>query len=398
MVAAVDNAGTLDGLRVLDLTDPMAGPFCTMMLADMGAEIVKLERPGRGDSVRAWGDGSERNPYFRYINRNKKGITLDYKQPEGKALFQRLVESTDVLVENYRPTVMPRAGLGFEALQAVNPRLIYAQLSGLGYDGPYAGRGGFDLIAQGMGGIMHVTGEPDGPPTSVGLPICDLGTGMWAVQGILAALYERERTGVGRLVECSLLETAIGFSSWTSAQWLADYEEPTRQGSRHRQNAPYQRLRTKDGYLMMGAAGQSIWERCAAALGHPEWCEDLRFATNEQRMQNRAALEAEIEAVLATNSTEHWVEVLEAAGVPCGPVYDYAQMFADPQVRHRGLVQYASDPEIGEVPHIRTPVKIGESVRVRTVAPKLGQHNAEIFGRLGLSEAEMNELRAKGVL
>ncbi len=398
MVAAVDNAGTLDGLRVLDLTEHMAGPFCTMILADMGAEIVKLERPGRGDSVRAWGDGSERNPYFRYINRNKKGITLDYKQPEGKALFQRLVESTDVLVENYRPTVMPRAGLGFEALQAVNPRLIYAQLPGLGYDGPYAGRGGFDLIAQGMGGIMHVTGEPDGPPTSVGLPICDLGTGMWAVQGILAALYERERTGVGRLVECSLLETAIGFSSWTSAQWLADHEEPTRQGSRHRQNAPYQRLRTKDGYLMMGAAGQSIWERSAAALGHPEWCEDLRFATNEQRMQNRAALEAEIEAVLATNSTEHWVEVLEAAGVPCGPVYDYAQMFADPQVRHRGLVQYASDPEIGEVPHIRTPVKIGESVRVRTVAPKLGQHNAEIFGRLGLSEAEMNELRAKGVL
>jgi len=398
MVAAVDNAGTLDGLRVLDLTEHMAGPFCTMILADMGAEIVKLERPGRGDSVRAWGDGSERNPYFRYINRNKKGITLDYKQPEGKALFQRLVESTDVLVENYRPTVMPRAGLGFEALRAVNPRLIYAQLSGLGYDGPYAGRGGFDLIAQGMGGIMHVTGEPDGPPTSVGLPICDLGTGMWAVQGILAALYERERTGVGRLVECSLLETAIGFSSWTSAQWLDDHEEPTRQGSRHRQNAPYQRLRTKDGYLMMGAAGQSIWERCAAALGHPEWCEDLRFATNEQRMQNRAALEAEIEAALATNSTEHWVEVLEAAGVPCGPVYDYAQMFADPQVRHRGLVQYASDPEIGEVPHIRTPVKIGESVRVRTVAPKLGQHNAEIFGRLGLSEAEMNELRAKGVL
>jgi crotonobetainyl-CoA:carnitine CoA-transferase CaiB-like acyl-CoA transferase len=398
MVAAVDNAGTLDGLRVLDLTEHMAGPFCTMILADMGAEIVKLERPGRGDSVRAWGDGSERNPYFRYINRNKKGITLDYKQPEGKALFQRLVESTDVLVENYRPTVMPRAGLGFEALQAVNPRLIYAQLSGLGYDGPYAGRGGFDLIAQGMGGIMHVTGEPDGPPTSVGLPICDLGTGMWAVQGILAALYERERTGVGRLVECSLLETAIGFSSWTSAQWLADHEEPTRQGSRHRQNAPYQRLRTKDGYLMMGAAGQSIWERCAAALGHPEWCEDLRFATNEQRMQNRAALEAEIEAVLATNSTEHWVEVLEAAGVPCGPVYDYAQMFADPQVRHRGLVQYASDPEIGEVPHIRTPVKIGESVRVRTVAPKLGQHNTEIFGRVGVSEPEMQRLRTKGVL
>jgi len=396
--APVDRDGPLEGLAVLDLTEHMAGPFCTMILADMGAEIVKLERPGKGDSVRAWGDGSERNPYFRYINRNKKGITLDYKQAQGKALFLRLVEGMDVLVENYRPTVMPRAGLGYEALHEVNPRLIYAQLSGLGYDGPYAGRGGFDLIAQGMGGIMHVTGEPDGPPTSVGLPICDLGTGMWAVQGILAALYERQRTGKGRLVECSQLETAIGFSSWTSAQWLADHEEPTRQGSRHRQNAPYQRMRTKDGHLMIGAAGQAIWTRCAIALGHPEWCEDPRFATNEQRMQNRAALEAEMEAVLTTATSDHWVVVLEAAGVPCGPVYNYAQLFADPQVRHRGLVQHAADPDLGEVPHIRTPIKIGEGVRVRTVAPKLGQHNAEIFGRLGVSEAELQELRAQGVL
>jgi crotonobetainyl-CoA:carnitine CoA-transferase CaiB-like acyl-CoA transferase len=390
--------GPLHDLRVLDLTEHMAGPFCTMILADMGAEVIKLERPGKGDSVRAWGDGSERNPYFRYINRNKKGITLDYKLPEGSALFLRLVENMDVLVENYRPTVMPRAGLGFDALREVNPRLIYAQLSGLGYDGPHAGRGGFDLIAQGMGGIMHVTGEPEGPPTSVGLPICDLGTGMWAVQGILAALYERQHTGKGRLVECSLLETAIGFSSWTSAQWLADHEEPTRQGSRHRQNAPYQRMQTKDGYLMVGAAGEAIWARCAEALGHPEWCDDPRFATNQARMANRDALEAVMNTVLTTKTTNDWVEVLEAAGVPCGPVYDYTQMFADPQVRHRGLVQYASDPELGEVPHIRTPVRIGEGVRVRNVAPKLGQHNAEIFGRLGVSEAELQKLRVKGVL
>jgi crotonobetainyl-CoA:carnitine CoA-transferase CaiB-like acyl-CoA transferase len=394
----IDRDGPLRGLRVLDLTEHMAGPFCTMILADMGAEVVKLERPGKGDSTRAWGDGSERIPYFRYINRNKKGITLDYKQPEGKALFLRLVEGMDVLVENYRPTVMPRAGLGFEALHEVNPRLIYAQLSGLGYDGPYAGRGGFDLIAQGMGGIMHVTGEPDGPPTSVGLPICDLGTGMWAVQGILAALYERQRTGVGRLVECSLLETAIGFSSWTSALWLADHEEPTRQGSRHRQNAPYQRMKTKDGYLMVGAAGQSLWARCAAALGHSEWCEDPRFATNQQRVENRAALEAEMETVFATVITDHWVRLLVEAGVPCDPVYNYEQLFSNPQVRHRGLIQYATDEELGEVPHIRSPIKIGEDVRVRSVAPKLGQHNAEIFGQLGVTEAEMRELRTRGVL
>jgi len=397
-MAGATDSGPLHGLKVLDLTENMAGPFCTMILADMGAEVVKLERPGKGDAVRAWGDGSERNPYFRYINRNKKGITLDYKQSEGRALFLRLVEGMDVLVENYRPTVMPRAGLGYEALREANPGLIYAQLSGLGYDGPHAGRGGFDLIAQGMGGIMHVTGEPDGPPTSVGLPICDLGTGMWAVQGILAALYERQRTGLGRLVECSLLETAIGFSSWTSAQWLFDHEEPTRHGSRHRQNAPYQRMETKDGYLMIGAAGEAIWQRCAEALGHPEWCEDPRFATNRARMANRDALEAAMEAILETRTTDHWVEVLQAAGVPCGSVYNYAEMFADPQVRHRGLIQYVSDPELGEVPHLRTPIKIGEGVRVRSVAPKLGEHDAEVFGRLGVSEAKMKELRARGIL
>jgi len=390
--------GLLDGLKVLDLTEHMAGPFCTMILADMGAEVIKLERPEKGDSSRAMGDGSERNPYFRYINRNKKGITLDYKQPGGKALFLKLVDQIDVLVENYRPTVMPRAGFGWEQLRERNPRLIYAQLSGLGYDGPYAGRGGFDLIAQGMGGIMQVTGERDGPPTSVGLPICDLGTGMWAVQGILAALYERQRTGRGRFIECSLLETAIGFSSWTSAQWLVDHKEPSREGSRHRQNAPYQRMATGDGYLMIGASNQPIWERCAAALGHPEWCADPRFATNQARMQNRAALEEVMEAVFATNTTEHWVKVLEAAGVPCGPVYNYGQMFADPQVKHRGLIQHASDPELGEVPHIRTPIRTGDSIRVRTVAPKLGQHNAEIYGRLGVGDADLAALKAKGVL
>ena len=390
--------GPLSDLRVLDMTEHMAGPFCTMILADMGAEVIKVERPGRGDASRAMGDGSERNPYFRYINRNKKGVTLDYKTPEGRELFLGLVKSIDVLVENYRPTVMPRAGLGYETLREVNPRLIYAQLSGLGYDGPLAERGGFDLIAQGMGGIMHVTGEPDGPPTSVGLPICDLGTGMWAVQGILAALHERGRTGAGNLVECSLLETAIGFSSWTSAGWLVDHREPTRQGSRHRQNAPYQRMATQDGYIMIGAAGESIWRRFAEALGHAEWCDDPRFASAPLRMQNRAALEAEIEAVFATAPTAHWDQVLAAAGVPCGPVNNYDQLFNDPQVKHRGLVVHVSDDELGEVPHIRTPVRIGDGVAVRRVAPKLGQHNAEIYGALGVTDDDLQALQAKGVV
>src|SRR5262249_23486304 len=201
--------GPLDGLKVVDLTEHMAGPYCTMVLADMGADVIKLERPGAGDSSRAMGDGSERNAYFRYINRNKKSVTLDYKSPRGRAVFLALVKGADVLVENYRPTVMERAGFGFDVLHAENPRLVYAQLSGYGLDGHAGDKGGFDLMAQGMGGIMTVNGEPDGPPTSVGLPICDLGTGMWGVQGILAALYERQRTGQGQRVECSLLETAV---------------------------------------------------------------------------------------------------------------------------------------------------------------------------------------------
>jgi formyl-CoA transferase len=386
--------GPLDGLRVLDLTEHMAGPFCTMILADMGAEVIKVERPGKGDSSRAMGDGSERNPYFRYINRNKKSLTLDYKTPPGREVFLKLVAGMDVLVENYRPTVMARAGLGFEVLQERNPRLVYAQLSGFGSDGPYREKGGFDLIAQGMGGIMTVTGEPDGPPTSVGLPLCDLGTGMWGVQAVLAALYERQRTGRGQLVECSLLETAVGFSSWTSAGWLVDRQEPTRQGSRHRQNAPYQRFATKDGFLMIGAAGQHIWERCVRALGQPAWLTDARFRTSRDRMKNRGTLEREMEALLVTQPTEHWIKVLDDAGVPCGPVYTYAQLFADPQIVHRELVVHADDPELGRVPHIRTPIKMSASdVAVRTVAPRLGQHSEEILTALGYTTAEVERLR-----
>ncbi|HEY7600974.1 MAG TPA: CoA transferase [Methylomirabilota bacterium] len=394
-----DTAGPLAGLRVLDLTEHMAGPFCTMILADMGAEVLKVERPGKGDSTRNWGDGDPRNPFFRYINRNKKSVTLDYKGAAGREVFLRLVRSVDVLVENYRATVMERAGLGYAALAAENPRLVYAQLSGFGPDGPYRDKGGLDLIAQGMGGLMHVTGEPDGPPTSVGQPVCDLGTGMWGVQGILAALYERARTGQGQKVDCSLLETALGFSGWTSAAWLVDGVEPTRQGARHRQNAPYQRFATQDGYLMIGAATQDLWERCARALGRPEWVDDARFRRNADRLRNRESLEKEIEGVLATRPTAHWVSALDALGVPSGPVNTYGQLFTDPQVRHLGMVTHAEDTELGSVPHVRIPVRLSRSpVVVRTVAPRLGAHTDAVLGALGYGPAELERLRREGVI
>ena len=398
-MAAPDAQGPLAGLRVLDLTEHMAGPFCTMILADMGAEVLKVERPGKGDSSRAMGDGSERNPFFRYINRNKKSVTLDYKGPAGRAVFLRLVQSVDVLVENYRATVMERAGLGYAVLARENPRLVYAQLTGFGPDGPYRDKGGLDLIAQGMGGLMHVTGEPDGPPTSVGQPVCDLGTGMWGVQGILAALYERERTGQGQKVDCSLLETALGFSGWTSAAWLVDGQEPTRQGARHRQNAPYQRFATQDGHLMIGAATQELWERCARALDRVDWLDDPRFRRNADRLRHRETLEKEIERILLTKPTAHWVAVLDGAGVPSGPVNNYGQLFADPQIRHLGMVAHAEDPELGRVPHVRTPVRLSRSpVAVRAVAPKLGAHTAEVLGELGYGPAELEALRRERVV
>jgi crotonobetainyl-CoA:carnitine CoA-transferase CaiB-like acyl-CoA transferase len=398
-MAETNPRGPLDGVKVLDMTEHMAGPYCTMILADMGAEVIKLERPGAGDSSRGMGDGTERNPYFRYINRNKKSFTLDYKGARGREIFLKLIPEVDVLVENYRATVMDRAGLSWDTLTRLNPRLIYAQLSGFGSDGPYREKGGFDLIAQGMGGIMHVTGEPDGPPTSVGLPICDLGTGMWGAQGVLAALYERQRTGRGQKIECSLLETAVAFSSWTSAGWLADHVEPVRMGSRHRQNAPYQRFETQDGYMMIGASGQSIWERCARALGHPEWLADPRFAKATERRKNRFALEKEIVAVLVTAPTAHWTKVLDDAGVPCGPVYTYAQLFSDPQVKHREMVVHADDAELGRVPHIRTPIRMSAAaVAVRRTAPRLGQHTDEILAGLGYASAQVAELRRERVI
>ena len=399
MTNAGDDANApLSGIKVLDLTEHLAGPMCTMVLADMGAEVIKIERPGRGEANRNMGDGSERNPYFLYINRNKKSLTLDYKHPAGRELFLKLVADVDILVENYRPTVMPRAKLGYDELSAINPGLIYGKLSGFGADGPDAARGGFDLIAQGVGGIMHVTGEEDGPPMSVGLPICDVGTGMWAVQGILAALYQRSRTGKGQLVKCSLLETAIGFSSWTSAGWLADGKEPTRQGSRHRQNAPYQRMATQDGYIMLGAVGDVMFERCATALGRPDWVTDPRFDSNQNRKANRAELEVEMESVLTTKSTSHWVKALDEVGIPCGPVNTYEQLFNDPQVKHLSMVVHAQDPELGDVPHIRVPIDMEGGVSVRTVAPKLGEHTQEVLAQVGVSDEMHAKLKADGVI
>lgn len=388
----------LAGLRVLDLTEYMAGPYCTAALADMGAEVIKIERPGKGDSIREWG-GDPRNPWFRYINRNKRSMTLNYRLSAGRDVLLRLVHEADILVENYRPTVLEKAGLGWDVLHATNPRLIYCSISGYGYDGPYREKGGFDLIAQAMGGIMHVTGEPDGPPTSVGLPICDLTAGIWGAVGILGAVVQRQHTGRGQRVEGSLLETAVALSSWTGSGYLADGKEPRRLGSRHRQSAPYQRFRAADGHVMIGAGNQSIWERLCTALGHPEWNERPAFRTARERVHHRAELEAELEAVLQTRDTAHWVALLDEAGVPCGPVNTYAQVFSDPQVLHREMVARLTDEDGSEVAHLRTPLRLSEGdVSVRRLAPALGADTEAVLQGAGYTTAEIAALRADGVI
>ena len=392
----------LDGVRILAVSQFGAGPFGTQVLADLGAEVIKIEDPGVGGDVARYVPpfaGEADSPYFQSFNRGKRSITLNLRHPDGQAVLHDLVRVSDAVFNNTRGDLPGKLGLTYEALKSVNPRVVCCALTGFGTTGPRAAEPAYDYLVQGYAGYMALTGEPDGPPTSVGLPICDLGTGMWGAQGVLAALYERTRTGQGQKIECSLLETAVGFSSWTSAGWLADHVEPVRMGSRHRQNAPYQRFETADGYMMIGASGQSIWERCARALGHPEWLADPRFARPSERRKNRFALEKEITAVLTTAPTAHWTKVLDDAGVPCGPVYTYEQLFADPQVRHREMVVHADDAELGRVPHIRTPIRMSTAaVAVRQTAPRLGQHTDEILAGLGYPPAQVAELRRERVI
>lgn len=391
--------GPLENLRVLDLTEYMAGPYCTAILADMGAEVVKIERPGKGDSIRSWGGGNPRNPWFLYINRNKKSITLNYRKEEGREVMVRLVERADILVENYRPTVLEKSGLGWEVLHRANPQLIYCSISGYGHDGPYREKGGFDLIAQAMGGIMHVTGEPDGPPTSVGLPICDLASGMWGAVGVLGAVVQRNLTGQGQRVEGSLLETAVAMSSWTGTGYLADGKEPKRLGSRHRQSAPYQRFRSADGYFMIGAASQPMWEKLADALGHPEWKDRAEFLTTRERVHHRELLEATLEEVFTRHPTEHWVAILDEAGVPGGPVNTYAQVFNDPQVRHLRMVTTLAGEDEAPVHHLRMPFQLSYgSVGVRRLAPHLGEHTDEILSGAGYSTGDVAALRKNEIV
>jgi crotonobetainyl-CoA:carnitine CoA-transferase CaiB-like acyl-CoA transferase len=394
-------ARPLEGMVVLDATQIMAGPFCTLLLADMGADVIKVERPDGGDDTRRMGPPfiAGESAAFLAMNRNKRSLALDLKREEGKDLFRRLARRADVLVENFRPGTMEKLGLGYEALHEIHPGIIYCSVSGFGRTGPYRLRGGFDLVAQGMSGLISCTGHPGGPPTKVGVPISDLNAGMYAAYGVLCAYIHRLRTGRGQLVDTSLLEGAIAYTFWESAIFFATGENPEPMGSAHRLNAPYQVFRTKDGSLSVGAATQGTLEMLCQAIGRPDLSADPRFRENAARIAHYQELAAILEEVFQEDTTAHWLRRLEEAGVPAGPIYTLAEVYADPHVRAREMAVEVEHPVAGRVQNIGIPVKLsGTPGRIARPAPTLGQHTDEVLAWLGVEKAAIARLREAGVV
>ena len=377
----------LAGIRILDLTQIMSGPFCTMILADLGADVIKIENPNHGDQTRqSWGYSviGEDSRAFLALNRNKRSVSLDLKEEEGQRRFLALAETADVVVENFRPGVTKRLGVDYESVRAVNPRIIYASISGFGQTGPYASYPGYDLIAQAMSGVMSVMGEPGGAPIKSAIPIADLGSGMFCAIGILSAVIARGDHGEGQYLETSLFESVLAMSVWESTEYWATGESPKPLGSANRMSAPYQALATKDGYLTIGANNEKLWRILCSALNAPELENDSRFADNNSRMAHRAELVDELERRFGTRSTDEWMKLLLAAGVPAGPILNYAQVLHDdPHVKAREMVATFEHPVEGTTSVLASPLKMyGTPTRVSSPPPLLGQHTDEVLAEL----------------
>lgn len=387
--------GPLAGMRVIEIAHIMAGPACGLMLADMGAEVIKVEKPGGDDSRRFVPPDINGEPAaYMMMNRNKRGIALNLKDPDAVDVLRRLLADADVVIENYRKGTMEKLGLSYDTLAAANPRLIYCEISGFGRTGPYAERGGFDLIAQGMSGLMSITGEgPGRPPIKVAAPISDINAGILAAMGICAAYSNMLKTGLGQKVDTSLFEAAIVQTYWQSAIALATGDTPEPLGSAHPLNAPYQAFQTRDGWINVGAANQANWLRFLEVIAAPELNDDPRFTTNAARMQNLPALVDILNEYMAQDSTENWLNRMEAADLPAGPVNDIRQMHADPQARARDMIVAVDHPTAGRVETIGHPVKYSRTpARVTHAAPRLGQHSREVLGELGYDKAQIETL------
>jgi len=388
------NASTaLSHITVIDLTRVRAGPTAVRQLADWGAQVIKIEMPASMDEGEGIG-GPREDSDFQNVHRNKRGMTLNLKSPEGVAVLKKLVARADVLVENYRPDVKERLGIGYEALSAINPRLVYASISGYGEDGPYRLRPGFDQIAQGMGGLMSITGAPGEGPMRVGIPIADLCAGIFCAYGVTVALLEREKSGRGQWVKSSLLQAQLFMLDFQAARWLMKGEVPKQAGNNHPTSIPTGVYKTRDGYMNIAASGHKIWVRFCEALGWPELATHADYATGALRSANRDRLHAEIEQRLQTRDSAEWIDLFNRAGVPTGPINTIDQAFADPQVQHLGIVQ-----KVGTVPYLGQPVTLSRTPsHVASHPPELGQHTAEVLREFGYDDAEIDRLAAQGIV
>lgn len=391
----------LDGIRVLDLSRVVSGPFCAMTLGDLGADVIKIEEPERGDESRAFGppfQGGE-SPYFLCVNRNKRSCTINLKHAAGKAILRRLLDEADVLIENFRPGAMARLGFGYESVSAAHPRLVYCSISGFGDSGPDASRPGYDLIVQGESGLMDLTGEAAGPPSRIGTSIADLTSGMMAAQGILAALYARRTTGRGQHVRVAMLDTVVSLLTYNTGNYFASGVSPTRRGNDHPSVAPYQTLRAKDGWMNLAVANDSLWTRYCDAVDRPDLRDDPRFATAPARVEHRRTLIPIIEALTLTRTVQEWMDLLGAAGVPCGRIRNVAEVCSNPQLVDRGKVVEHPHPTAGAVRMIGQPIELSETpARIETAPPLLGEHTKDVLREAGYSEAEIRTLRANGVV
>lgn len=391
--------GPLAGIKVLELAQIMAGPTCGMLLADLGADVIKVERVPGGDDTRGMNRPSVNgeSAAFMAMNRNKRGVALNLKLPEAQEALKRMAAKADVLTENYRKGTLEKLGIGYDTLKRINPGLIYCSISGYGRTGPYADKGGYDLIAQGMSGLMAITGEPGRPPVKSGSPICDINAGMLAALGIVSAYVHRLKTGEGQLVDTSLFEAGVQQTYWQAAIYFATGESPGPSGSAHILSAPYQAFRAKDGWLTIGGANQANWERLVRVLGAPAWLEDARFRSNADRMKNLAALVELMNEKLAARTVKDWIGALEAEGVPCGPINSVAQVLQDPHALAREMVVELEHPKAGRTRAIGLPVKLSATPgRVSRPAPLFGQHTREVLAEFGFGTSEIDELVHSG--
>ena len=392
----------LQDVRVLDLTRALAGPFCTLMLGDYGADVVKIELPGTGDDTRSWGPPfiGEESAYFLSINRNKRSLTLNFKEPEAIEIFLQLVQKADVVVENFTPGVMRRFGLDYPAVKSANPQIIYCSISGFGQDGPYQNRPAYDQIMQGVSGLMSITGEADGDPQKVGIAVSDIGAGMWAAFAVMTALHHRERTGEGQHIDISMLDAQIAWLTYQAAYYFANNEPPQRLGAAHPTLVPYQAFMSQDGkYVNVAVGSERIWDRFCEGIDWADLKTNPEFALNGDRVRNRATLVPMLQEYFLTKPASHWVEVLQAVNVPAGPINDLADVFSDPQVLHRQMLLEMPHPTLKSIKQTGLPLKFSATPGgLDRHPPLLGEHNQEILKDLGYSAAAVERLAEQSII